>query len=155
MGPDYVVYVDNVNNPTQVVGYRNGLDWFNATGAEIVDPTTLDVGSGISPYLVEPTLTRPTIAAFKDYEPQWSYMPRIAFSFPISDEALFFAHYDVLTQRPTDNVFANPATYYYFDNVSGIINNPGSETNQNDRLRSRFPAETFKLFICKTGYLLP
>jgi hypothetical protein len=125
IGQDYVVYVDNVNNPTQVVGYRNGLDWYNSTGAEIVDPTTLDVGSGVSPYLVDPTLTRPTIAAFKDYEPQWSYMPRIAFSFPISDEALFFAHYDVLTQRPTDNVFANPATYYYFDNVSGIINNPG------------------------------
>jgi len=125
MGPDYVVYVDNVNNPTQIVGYRNGLDWYNASGAEIVDPTTLDVGSGISPYVVDPTLTRPTIAAFEDYKPQWSYMPRIAFSFPISDEALFFAHYDVLTQRPTDNVFANPATYYYFNNVSGIINNPG------------------------------
>ncbi len=125
MGPDYVVYVDNVNNPTQIVGYRSGLDWFNASGAEIVDPTTLDVGSGISPYLVDPTLERPTIAAFQDYVPQWSFMPRIAFSFPISDEALFFAHYDVLTQRPTDGVFANPSTYYFFDNVSGIINNPG------------------------------
>jgi outer membrane receptor protein involved in Fe transport len=125
MGPDYVVYVDNVNNPTQIVGYRSGLDWFNASGAEIVDPTTLDVGSGISPYLVDPTLERPTIAAFQDYVPQWSFMPRIAFSFPISDEALFFAHYDVLTQRPTGNVFANPATYYFFNNVSGIINNPG------------------------------
>jgi len=30
--------------------------------------------------------------------------PRIAFSFPISDEALFFAHYDVLTQRPSGSV---------------------------------------------------
>ena len=125
MGQDYVVYVDNVNNPTQIVGYRNGMNWYNSTGAVIQDPTTLDVGSGISPYLVDPTLTRPTIAAFKDYVPQWSVMPRIAFSFPISDEALFFAHYDVLTQRPTGGVFANPATYYYFDNVSGTINNPG------------------------------
>lgn len=125
MGPDYIVYVDNVNNPTQIVGYRNELDWFNANGAEIQDPTTLDVGSGISPYLVDPTLERPTIAAFKDYKPQWAKMPRIAFSFPISDEALFFAHYDVLTQRPTGGVFANPSIYYFFDNVSEIINNPG------------------------------
>ncbi|MFA4864102.1 MAG: carboxypeptidase-like regulatory domain-containing protein [Bacteroidales bacterium] len=125
MGPDYVVYVDNVNNPTQIVGYRNEYDWFNASGAEILDPTTLDVGSGISPYLVDPTLERPTIAAFKDYEPQWAIMPRVAFSFPISDEALFFAHYDVLTQRPTNSVFADPSIYYFFNNVSGRINNPG------------------------------
>ncbi len=125
MGGDYVVYVDNVNSPTEIVGYRNGYNWFNASGAEIQNPTTLDVGSGISPYLVDPTLTRPTIAAFKDYVPQWNVMPRIAFSFPISDEALFFAHYDVLTQRPTNSVFADPSVYYYFDNVSGIINNPG------------------------------
>ncbi len=130
MGEDYVVYVDNINNPTRVVGYRNEYDWFNADGAEIQDPNTLDVGSGISPYLVDPTLERPTIGAFQDYTPQWSVMPRIAFSFPISDEALFFAHYDVLTQRPTNSVFADPSTYYYFDNVSGLINNPGLKPTQ-------------------------
>lgn len=130
MGPDYVVYVDNVNNPSQVVGYRNEYTWFNASGTEIQDPNVLDVGSGISPYLVDPTLTRPTIAAFQDYVPQWSVMPRISFSFPISDEALFFAHYDVLTQRPTNSVFADPSTYYFFDNVSGIINNPGLKPTQ-------------------------
>jgi hypothetical protein len=130
MGSDYVVYVDNVNNPTRVVGYRHDYDWYNANGAEIQDPNVLDVGSGISPDLVDPTLTRPTIDAFKDYDPQWSVMPRIAFSFPISDVALFFAHYDVLTQRPTASVFANPATYYYFDNVSGTINNPGLKPTQ-------------------------
>jgi outer membrane receptor protein involved in Fe transport len=130
MGEDYVVYVDNVDNPTEIVGYRDGYDWFNASGTEIQDPNVLDVGSGISPYLIDPTLERPTIDAFKDYEPQWSVMPRIAFSFPISDEALFFAHYDVLTQRPTNYVFANPATYYYFDNVSGRINNPGLKPTQ-------------------------
>jgi outer membrane receptor protein involved in Fe transport len=130
MGEDYVVYVDNVNTPTRVVGYRNEYDWFNAEGAEIQDPNSLDVGSGISPYLVDPTLNRPTIGAFKDYEPQWSVMPRIAFSFPISDEALFFAHYDVLTQRPTNSVFADPSTYYYFNNVSGTINNPGLKPTQ-------------------------
>jgi hypothetical protein len=130
MGQDYVVYVDNVNTPTRVVGYRNEYDWFNAEGAEIQDPNTLDVGSGISPYLVDPTLDRPTVDAFKDYEPQWAVMPRIAFSFPISDEALFFAHYDVLTQRPTNSVFADPSTYYYFNNVSGTINNPGLKPTQ-------------------------
>jgi outer membrane receptor protein involved in Fe transport len=130
MGSDYVVYVDNVNDPTQVVGYRDEYVWFNADGIEIQDPNVLDVGSGISPYLVDPTLEHTTIDAFEDYTPQIAWMPRISFSFPISDEALFFAHYDVLTQRPTNSVFANPATYYFFDNVSGTINNPSLKPTQ-------------------------
>lgn len=53
-------------------------------------------------------------------------MPRIAFSFPISDEALFFAHYDVLTQRPSGNdsrgvAFALPTQYYFFTANQGTI----------------------------------
>jgi len=130
IGSDYVVYVDNVNEPTRITGYRNESVWYNAEGAEIQDPTVLDVGSGISPYLVDPSLERPSIDAFKDYDPQLNWLPRISFSFPISDEALFFAHYDVLSQRPPGNIFANPATYYYFDNVSGTINNPALQPEQ-------------------------
>ena len=38
-------------------------------------------------------------SSFEDYEPQINVMPRLAFSFPISDEANFFAHYDILVQH--------------------------------------------------------
>ncbi|MBU2649383.1 MAG: TonB-dependent receptor [Bacteroidetes bacterium] len=124
MGSDYVVYVDNVANPTTIIGYRDEDTWYNAQGTEILDPTALDAGSGISPYIINPDAERPEIEAFEDYEPQVNIMPRISFSFPISDEALFFAHYDVLTQRPTSNFASDPSTYYFFNNVSGIINNP-------------------------------
>ena len=51
-------------------------------------------------------------------------MPRISFSFPISDEALFFAHYDVLTQRPLTNVQSDPSTYFFINNIGTPINNP-------------------------------
>ncbi|MDA3944169.1 MAG: carboxypeptidase-like regulatory domain-containing protein [Bacteroidetes bacterium] len=127
---DYVVYVDKVNDPTRIVGYRNENTWFNAEGAEIQDPTILDAGSGISPYLFNPDQNRVDITSFKDYEPQVNVMPRISFSFPISDEALFFAHYDVLTQRPTSNLFSNPATYYFFENIGSVINNPSLRPSQ-------------------------
>ena len=52
-------------------------------------------------------------------------MPRIAFSFPISDEALFFAHYDVLTKRPTTANRLDPLDYFYLQtgNISRV-NNP-------------------------------
>ncbi|MBE9481299.1 MAG: carboxypeptidase-like regulatory domain-containing protein [Bacteroidetes bacterium] len=124
MGNDYIVYVDNVDNPTRVVGYREGDVWYSADGVEITDPGILDAGSGISPYLIDPSLDRVTIDAFEDYEPQINVMPRISFSFPISDEALFFAHYDVLTQRPTSGNIASPATYWFFQNIGDVISNP-------------------------------
>lgn len=130
IGNDYIVYIDRVNDPTRVVGYRNEGIWFNANGAEIQDPSTLDVGSGISPYLVNPDQQRVDINSFEDYNPQLSLMPRISFSFPISDEALFFAHYDVLTQRPTSNLFSNPAVYYFFESAGSIIDNPSLKPSQ-------------------------
>ncbi|MBN1338406.1 MAG: carboxypeptidase-like regulatory domain-containing protein [Bacteroidales bacterium] len=124
MGEDFVVYVDNVSNPTQITGYRNEDTWYNSAGVEIQDPYVLDQGSGISPYLKDPNQGTVNSKAFEDYEPQWSVMPRISFSFPISDEALFFAHYDVLTQRPTSSIYNNPSTYYFINNLGGDINNP-------------------------------
>ena len=130
IGNDYTVYVDKVNDPSRIVGYRSENTWFNAEGAEIQDPSVLDVGSGISPLLVNPDQNRVDINSFEDYNPQLSVMPRISFSFPISDEALFFAHYDVLTQRPTSNLFSNPATYYFFENIGTTINNPSLKPSQ-------------------------
>jgi hypothetical protein len=53
--------------------------------------------------------------------PSW---PRISFSFPISDEALFFAHYDVLTQRPTGFSRMDPTDYLFIDARNDYINNP-------------------------------
>ncbi len=125
MGSNYVVYVDNATNPTKIMGYRDEFTWYNADGVEIQDPNALDAGAGVSPYLVNPDQGSVNSSAFKDYEPQWSVMPRISFSFPISDEALFFAHYDVLTQRPLSNVRSHPADYFFINNFSGAtLNNP-------------------------------
>jgi outer membrane receptor protein involved in Fe transport len=126
IGSDYVVYVDDANNPSVITGYRLNDKWYNAAGGVITDPKILDMGNGVSPYLVDPNdnTVKPTV--FKDYEPQVNYMPRISFSFPISDEALFYAHYDILTQRPTTGIVIDPISYYYINVIgsSGTINNP-------------------------------
>ncbi len=65
--------------------------------------------------------------SFEDYKPQVNWMPRLAFSFPISDEANFFVHYDILTQRPPSNTIATPLDYYYWNEGvpnNGSLNNP-------------------------------
>ncbi|MEN3040276.1 MAG: carboxypeptidase regulatory-like domain-containing protein [Bacteroidia bacterium] len=98
VGGDWVAYVDNALNPTRIIGFRNRNTWYDANG----NPTsalaiTRASGGRALPHLKQDSLT---YEAFDDYRPQINLMPRISFSFPISDEATFFAHYDVLTQRP-------------------------------------------------------
>ena len=39
MGGNYVVYVDNINNPTKILGYRNGSTWYTAEGTEASTPS--------------------------------------------------------------------------------------------------------------------
>ncbi len=129
IGSDYVVYVDNVQNPTSIVGYRNGDTWYNASGIEIQDASIL-VGPNnkVSPLLVDKERTNPqdiTESSFRDYRPRTAIMPRISFSFPVSDEALFFAHYDVLTKRPGSFNRLDPTDYFFINAIgSGTVNNP-------------------------------
>lgn len=129
MGDDYIVYVDRQNNPTVIKGYRNESTWYNSEGAEIVDPSVLDAGNGVTPYLVDPSQEVITPDVFEDYKPQVSVMPRISFSFPISDEALFFAHYDVLTQRPTGRVQLDITDFYFIESKTSDNNFPFNNPN--------------------------
>lgn len=119
-----VVYVNDLQNPTAIVGYREGTTWYNAQGTEITDPSTLRTGTGIAPYLLDPDQEVISEGAFKDYEPQINVMPRISFSFPISENALFYANYDVLTQRPLTGNRLDLIDYLYLQNRSDRVNNP-------------------------------
>ncbi len=139
IGDNYAVYVDDFTAKTPtIIGYRNGDTWYNALGAE-VDPDVLAKGTAtnsIQPYLfneagqkfitVKDTLFDPS-QSFKDYVPQITASPRIAFSFPINEgDALFFAHYDVLAQRPNSRNFITPNQYYFFEEYAqgSVFNNP-------------------------------
>ncbi|MCB9192918.1 MAG: hypothetical protein H6597_00160 [Flavobacteriales bacterium] len=132
IGDDYVVYVDRLVDPSRIVGYRDGETWYDANGQELADPSVLRSSEGIAPYLVgydddqNGDLTGSSLkkSAFEDYTPAVNVMPRVAFSFPISDEALFFAHYDVLTQRPTSASRLDLPGYAYIQNTGNILTNP-------------------------------
>ena len=64
----------------------------------------------------------PSVSAFKDYEPQIVAMPRIAFSFPVSDKSIFKASYDIICNRPSSNWQANYLGYLYMTQISAISN---------------------------------
>ena len=137
IGSDYVVYVDNEIAPTKILGYRDGNVWYDADGRLVSDPDFLarENAGKLVPYLVHPEEAGASGGinnksgwdpgnSFVDYEPQYSVMPRVALSFPISDEALFFAHYDVLTSRPAERLRLDPVSYLQDFNTSSFINNP-------------------------------
>ncbi len=121
---DAVVYVNDIEDPSRVMGYREGSTWFNAQGEEIADPDALRTATGIAPYLIGDPDKTVDSKAFTDYDPQINVMPRISFSFEVTDEALFFAHYDVLKKRPTSGIRIQPIEYLFAESQDNVINNP-------------------------------
>ncbi|XZF13574.1 carboxypeptidase regulatory-like domain-containing protein [Chitinophagaceae bacterium MMS25-I14] len=122
IGDGAVPYVnDNTSSNPQIIGYRQGDTWYDANGKEVSDPTVLKAQSGRDPqpYLQNPQAAKITEAgfdpsgSFTDYKPQVNAMPRISFSFPINDVAYFYAHYDIIYQRPSKEggSFATPMDY--------------------------------------------
>lgn len=120
IGANYDVYVDNSQDPKEILGYRNGSNWYDkygnllANGLTIADETSTGT---IQPYLKNPNESITTsnfnpTTTFTDFKPEIIPQPRLQFSFNLTDRALFFAHYDILVQRPTEGLtFSNPAQY--------------------------------------------
>ncbi len=140
IGSNYVVYVNNNSLRTpRIAGFRSGDDWYDPSGKLIEDPTTLKNytgGRNPEPYQIKNGATGRVTdikdesydpnSSFTDYTPQVNVMPRLSMSFPIQDQTLFYAHYDVIVQRPRAFVFTSPLDYYFLANQTGspIINNP-------------------------------
>ena len=137
---DYVPYA--APGSDVVLAYRDGNQFYNVEGVEVANFEQLGVGL-VQPIVPEAHegLTTPedngydTDVAFEDYKAAYTIMPRLQFSFNITDNALFFAHYDVLSQTPQSRIdgngffqnrsIGNPFDYYNFSEVGGTpIANP-------------------------------
>ena len=135
---NYVVYVDdNTAKVPSIIGYRSGDNWYDPTGKFITDPSTLKQYSGgrdPQPALINDSVKitsnnyNPNLA-FTDYTPAVLAQPRISFSFPISDIANFYAHYDIYSHHPSTNINANASTYYFLQSVGSNTTYPISNSN--------------------------
>lgn len=129
VGDDYLVYVTGKNS-NNVKAFRKGEQWYFPNGTPANDGSVLFGGEVVTPKLKDPNSNIRLKSfdpnqSFTDYKPQINFMPRLAFSFPISDAANFFAHYDILIQRPPSNTIATALDYYYFEDPSRTpSNNP-------------------------------
>jgi outer membrane receptor protein involved in Fe transport len=125
---DYSVYVASEESDG-LVAFRKGDQWFLPNGTAVSGGNVIYQGGLVFPSYAGKTQGRvlniqdPNFdpnTSFVDYKPQVNFMPRMAFSFPISEDAGFFAHYDVLYQRPPSNAFASALDYYFFQDISRI-----------------------------------
>ncbi|HRI60216.1 MAG TPA: carboxypeptidase regulatory-like domain-containing protein [Saprospiraceae bacterium] len=120
VGDDFSVYVQGPTDATPKA-FRDGDTWYFADGTQANDGNLIFGGGVVTPYLFDTIsgdeITDPRFnpdLSFEDYTPQVSWLPRLAFSFPISEDANFFAHYDILVQRPPSNWEVTPLNYFYF-----------------------------------------
>ncbi len=131
VGDDFKVYVDGEGS-TSVRAFRQGDQWYDAAGSPVNDGVLIWGSELSTPKLYDDLINNikddrfTPDRTFVDYEPQINVMPRIAVSFPISDEANFFAHYDILVQRPPSNAFESALGYYYFEDFISTQTNPRS-----------------------------
>lgn len=136
---DYNVYVDSEESDG-LVAFRKGDQWFLPNGTAVSGGNVIYQGGLVFPSYAGKVQGRELNiqssdfdpnTSFVDYKPQVNFMPRLAFSFPISDDAGFFAHYDVLYQRPPSNSFASALDYYFFEDISRINAGGGALDNPN------------------------
>jgi Carboxypeptidase regulatory-like domain len=131
---DANVYVDNNDDSKpKIVGYRIGDVWYDAFGGEVSDPSiiTSTYFTKLAPFITNKAdiksdrIQNPNFdvnSSFTDYKPRINVSPRIMFSFPVDVsgngviKSMFYAHYDVVTQRPgAGSIYATPDDYFYID----------------------------------------
>ncbi|MBM3435731.1 MAG: hypothetical protein FJY07_05885 [Bacteroidetes bacterium] len=124
MDSDYVVYVDNIGAPTEITGYRDGFTWYNSSGVEIQDPTQLDRGSGISPYLANQNQISVNPSAFENCKGVTSVLPQVNLNLPVKKYGDVYFDFNSFSQNPTAYHTFRPDQYYFINSISGIFSNP-------------------------------
>lgn len=130
--PNYKVYVEEQGS-TEIKSYRSGDQWYFANGAPAPDGRSIYGTSTANPYFVQQVDSLRDIknenfdpnTSFENFKAKLLWVPRLSFSFPISDDANFWANYDVLVSRPTSNTIVTAMDYFYFENQGRTpANNP-------------------------------
>ena len=162
---DAKVYVE-AEGSDRVKAYRVNDTWFTAEGRQVNRAAEIFTATQV-PVFVDPNATRVSNyiqdesfdpnASFTDYEAQINVMPRLSFSFPISEKANFFAHYDVLVQRPPSNTTATAADYFFLSNSAaggGVINNPNLKPTRTIDYEAGFQARVTPSSALKMSFFV-
>ena len=161
IGDDYAVYVDDFYYPNLITGYRDNDTWYNKDGNEISDPSFLDAGSGINPYLKNPGLWlgesgwEPDMT-FKNYEPVVNLLPQINIDFTLSDITNIYFSYNTYSQNPNYYNQFRPDKYWLFDynNPNELFPNPDLKPLRMEKLNIGIKRPIYKRIFADVGFLM-
>ncbi|MCD4730089.1 MAG: hypothetical protein K8R74_05790, partial [Bacteroidales bacterium] len=154
---DYKVYVDDIYNPSSIVGYRSDDQWFDKYGDEIQNPSELDAGSGISPYLVDPDVEigdaewNPDMT-FTDYKPVINFLPQININVNTKYGNIYF-HYNSFTQNPTQYHDFKPDKYLFYETSIFRLENPSLEPIRTDKIIGGIRPRIYKGLFADISYM--
>ena len=110
IGDDFSVFYSG----DDIVGYRDTNGNFFGPNGQAANPGDVLLSGN-----VRQTDGLISEDQFEDYDPQVTVMPRLGISFPVTDRAVFFASYGIVSQRPSSRTFA---TLEAFDGTGGLNN---------------------------------
>ncbi len=137
--PNAKVYLTGSDKDNDgIKAFRVGDEWFSPDGTS-TDPQLIFGSEPVNPSFrftdEENNIQSRTFdpdQSFVDYVPSFRVTPRISLSFPISEDAGFFAHYDQLVQRPSSNTVFTALDYFFFEDIARL-NGGGPANNPNLR----------------------
>lgn len=134
----YKVYVDNINNPTVITGYRSGDMYYDKNGNEINAESSLPPGTEFLPYLVYPDVEigdpewNPEMS-FTDYKPVVNLLPQINVNLT-SDYGHIYFNYNSFTQTPKQYHRFKPEKYLFNGWSIFALENPSLKPIRTDKI---------------------
>jgi len=157
---DAAVYVDDLYNPTRILGYRMGDSWYGIDGNEI-DPDLIDretTTGRITPFLESPDENIKATdfdyhGSFKDYKPVVNLLPQIQVEGkPLKNTRIYFRYF-AATQNPTLYNWFRASDYFFFEeNITTTFFNSALKPTRVDRFIAGVNQKIYRQFSADISY---
>lgn len=123
IGGNYAVYVDNLYNPTQITGYRNGNNWYDYLGNRVSNTDYMSQPY-VVPYLLNTDIYSPAFYSdnFNSYKTAFKLLPFIQLNYNFKKYLAYFSFYSNSKNPGFESMF-NPINYGYFSNSTFLASN--------------------------------
>ncbi|MFA5804002.1 MAG: TonB-dependent receptor [Melioribacteraceae bacterium] len=153
---EFSVYLQDkieFNNVIINIGLR--LDYFDAKGKVLVDPTDPNINLPLRSELEKLSLAERESYFYKNSTPKWSLGPRFGIAYPISEKGVLHFSYGQFLQIPTFSYLFNRGPYLVPNTGSGYgpYGNPNLEPQKTIMYEIGFKQEFFDNFTLDvTGF---
>jgi hypothetical protein len=120
-----VIYVNDINDPTAIVGYRFEDTWYDVDGNEVTDPSVMESATGMAPYLADANAQSATDIVLKDVATVLNILPQFHIAVTAIANTRISLHHQTSTKNPLMEQSAfRPDQLVNIQISNPVINNP-------------------------------